>query len=69
MFDSETAKRVAEEFAHLKDVVYLNTGVASVSPKCVQEAYAREMHDFISSYGSEASWNEENAKAREGVAA
>lgn len=68
MFDSATAKRVAEEFAHLKDVVYLNTGVTSVAPRCVQEAYAREMREFVSTYGSEESWHEENAKAREGIA-
>ncbi len=68
MFDEKTAKRVADEFEHLKDVVYLNTGVTSVAPRCVRQAYEREMKEFVSSYGSESNWGEENAKAREGFA-
>jgi cysteine desulfurase/selenocysteine lyase len=68
MFDSKTATKVADEFAHLKDVVFLNTCVTAVPPKCVQEAYIREMQEFVAGYGSEASWHDENARAREGVA-
>ena len=68
MFDAKTAKRVSEEFGHLKDVVYLNTALTSVVPSCVRQAYADEMDEFITSYGSESKWHEENAMARSGIA-
>lgn len=68
MFSVKMAKRVSKEFGHLKDVVYLNTALTSVIPRCVRQAYADEMEEFITSYGSESKWHEENAMARSGIA-
>ncbi|HHY16536.1 MAG TPA: aminotransferase class V-fold PLP-dependent enzyme [Firmicutes bacterium] len=68
MFSAKTEKRIQEEFDHLRDVVYLNSGLTSVPPRCVQQAYADEMEEFISSYGSESNWDEENSRARQGIA-
>jgi cysteine desulfurase/selenocysteine lyase len=60
---------VQNEFSVLRDVNFFNTALTSVIPKCVEEAYQREMERFQRTYGSEEEWAAERDCARKGIAA
>ncbi len=68
MFNAEKQKLVDTEFAAIKDVIFLNSCLASVPPLRVQKAYQREMEQFIASHGSEDDNAENQARARRNLA-